>query len=27
VVARQISARDRATAGAIYGVGFYEDDR
>lgn len=27
VVAREISARDRATAGAIYGVGFYEDDR
>jgi hypothetical protein len=27
VVARQISDRDRATAGAIYGVGFYEDDR
>jgi hypothetical protein len=27
VVARQISARDRATASAIYGVGFYEDDR
>jgi hypothetical protein len=27
VVARQISERDRATAGAIYGVGFYEDDR
>jgi hypothetical protein len=27
VVARRISARDRATAGAIYGVGFYEDDR
>ena len=27
VVARQISARDRATVGAIYGVGFYEDDR
>ena len=26
VVARQISARDRATANAIYGVGFYEDD-
>lgn len=27
VVARQISERDRATASAIYGVGFYEDDR
>jgi hypothetical protein len=27
VVARQISARDRATANAIYGIGFYEDDR
>ena len=27
VVARQISARDRATVSAIYGVGFYEDDR
>jgi hypothetical protein len=27
VVARQLSERDRATAGAIYGVGFYEDDR
>lgn len=27
VVARQISTRDRATASAIYGVGFYEDDR
>jgi hypothetical protein len=27
VVARQISARDRATASAVYGVGFYEDDR
>jgi hypothetical protein len=27
VVARQLSARDRATANAIYGVGFYEDDR
>jgi hypothetical protein len=27
VVARQISDRDRATASAIYGVGFYEDDR
>jgi len=27
VVARQISPRDRATVGAIYGVGFYEDDR
>jgi hypothetical protein len=27
VVARRISARDRATANAIYGVGFYEDDR
>lgn len=26
VVARQISSRDRATANAIYGVGFYEDD-
>ena len=26
VVARQISARDRATVNAIYGVGFYEDD-
>ena len=26
VTARQISARDRATANAIYGVGFYEDD-
>ena len=26
VVARQISERDRATASAIYGVGFYEDD-
>ncbi|HKH90816.1 MAG TPA: matrixin family metalloprotease [Gemmatimonadaceae bacterium] len=27
VVARRISERDRATANAIYGVGFYEDDR
>ena len=27
VVARQLSARDRATANALYGVGFYEDDR
>jgi hypothetical protein len=27
VVSRQISERDRATASAIYGVGFYEDDR
>ena len=27
VVSRQISARDRATANAIYGIGFYEDDR
>lgn len=27
VVAKRISARDRATANAIYGVGFYEDDR
>jgi hypothetical protein len=27
VVAREISERDRATASAIYGVGFYEDDR
>jgi len=27
VVARQLSERDRATANAIYGVGFYEDDR
>jgi hypothetical protein len=27
VVARRISERDRATAAAIYGVGFYEDDR
>lgn len=26
VLARKISARDRATANAIYGVGFYEDD-
>jgi hypothetical protein len=27
VVARHLSARDRATANALYGVGFYEDDR
>jgi hypothetical protein len=27
VVARQLSARDRATANALYGVGFYEDDQ
>jgi hypothetical protein len=27
VVARQLSARDRATAKALYGVGFYEDDQ
>ena len=27
VVARQLSPRDRATANALYGVGFYEDDR
>jgi hypothetical protein len=27
VVARRLSARDRATANALYGVGFYEDDR
>jgi hypothetical protein len=27
VVVRQLSARDRATANALYGVGFYEDDR
>ncbi|HTK49046.1 MAG TPA: matrixin family metalloprotease [Gemmatimonadaceae bacterium] len=27
VVARQLSARDVATANALYGIGFYEDDR
>jgi hypothetical protein len=27
VVARQLSARDVATANALYGVGFFEDDR
>ena len=27
VLARHLSARDRATANALYGVGFFEDDR